>query len=287
MPEGDFSKMVKPAINREGLVAGSVIIFTISLLIFLIFNGFWHEGQNMQMFVRVIAAVIAIFLLLGVYVIIVTPKELFQKEVKGTIMFGAGCVIVMLVAIGGRFELLGLGGTIGLIHIILLLLGFGVCVLGIINLARVGGFFLIWFLGPLMYLIEIINDQLVLDTPSPFGTFSAMIAITASVVIGLSFLLYIYTEAKFIYLSTLVQHARELSKDKQYEEAIAELDKAITIYPNYVTAWNNKGNIHFRMKDFEEAKECYDLALEINPDYPLAKSNQKLVHKKLRIKETS
>jgi len=50
----------------------------------------------------------------------------------------------------------------------------------------------------------------------------------------------------------------------KYEAAIACLDEALKINPNFDYAWNNKGNALSGLGRYEDAITCYDKALEIN-----------------------
>jgi tetratricopeptide (TPR) repeat protein len=88
-----------------------------------------------------------------------------------------------------------------------------------------------------------------------------------------------------VYLAYLVDEALELNENKEYDSAIELLDKALLIYPNYLTALNNKGNVLYRMKDYNYSRECYLRVIDIDPDYRKAKSNLRLANKKLGIKE--
>ena len=66
------------------------------------------------------------------------------------------------------------------------------------------------------------------------------------------------------------EKAEALFDDGQCEEAIEWYDKALAIYPNYVEAWNKKGDCLEFLDRYEEALQCYDNALSINPNYTFA-----------------
>ena len=69
---------------------------------------------------------------------------------------------------------------------------------------------------------------------------------------------------------------------KKYEKAIECYDRALEINPNFVEAWNNKGNVLDELGRYEEAIECYDKALEINPNYAEAWNNKGVTLSMLR-----
>ena len=51
-----------------------------------------------------------------------------------------------------------------------------------------------------------------------------------------------------------------------YDIAMSDYNKAIEINPNYVDAYNNRGNIYSQGKgEYDNAIPDYDKAIEINP----------------------
>ncbi len=62
--------------------------------------------------------------------------------------------------------------------------------------------------------------------------------------------------------------AREQYMKAEFEGAIASLDKALEIKPDYHQAWNNRGVIlGDNLKEYEKAIASYDKALELKTDY--------------------
>ncbi|CAD8198453.1 unnamed protein product [Paramecium octaurelia] len=59
--------------------------------------------------------------------------------------------------------------------------------------------------------------------------------------------------------------AKTLNQLKQYEQAIQCCNKSITLNPNYVSAWNNKGFALDNLNKYEDAIKCYNKALTLNP----------------------
>lgn len=51
----------------------------------------------------------------------------------------------------------------------------------------------------------------------------------------------------------------------QYDLALANLNKALEINPNYALAYNNRGNVWFAQRDYDKAISDYDKALVIEP----------------------
>ena len=63
------------------------------------------------------------------------------------------------------------------------------------------------------------------------------------------------------------KHGNQLFDLQKYEEAIESYDQAITINPNYYSAWGKRGNALCNLQKYEEAIESHDQAITINPDY--------------------
>jgi tetratricopeptide (TPR) repeat protein len=66
----------------------------------------------------------------------------------------------------------------------------------------------------------------------------------------------------------------ESAKEGNNEDAIIAYDKALSLDPNHVSTWNNKGIALSRLKRFEESIVCYDRAIEIKPEYANAWYNK-------------
>ena len=61
---------------------------------------------------------------------------------------------------------------------------------------------------------------------------------------------------------------------KRSDEALASVDQALTLQPNYVEGHNNRGGILKDLKRPDEALASYDRALELVPNYAEAHSNR-------------
>lgn len=64
---------------------------------------------------------------------------------------------------------------------------------------------------------------------------------------------------------------------KNYEEALAFIEKAIKLKPEHAVAWNNKGVILGRLKKYEKALKAFNKAIEFKPDYADALDNKGVV----------
>jgi len=59
------------------------------------------------------------------------------------------------------------------------------------------------------------------------------------------------------------EKARDLSKIKQFDEALYFLDEALKLYPSYINVWNHKGVVLCNLGKPKEALGCFDKAIEI------------------------
>ena len=80
-------------------------------------------------------------------------------------------------------------------------------------------------------------------------------------------------DIKFFYLAKLIKEERGFRRKKDFKKALSYCNKALTLYPYFATAWNNKGNLLINMGKKKDAIECYEKAIEINPNYKPAKKN--------------
>jgi Tfp pilus assembly protein PilF len=63
------------------------------------------------------------------------------------------------------------------------------------------------------------------------------------------------------------EKGRTAGSEKQFEEAVAELNKAVTVYPQYAAAWSLLAEIHRLQNQFEPAKAEYAKALAADPKF--------------------
>tara|TARA_B110000881_G_C18592737_1_gene529174 strand:+ start:2218 stop:2841 length:624 start_codon:yes stop_codon:yes gene_type:complete len=65
----------------------------------------------------------------------------------------------------------------------------------------------------------------------------------------------------------LLSSAQQLAVDKDYLEALTEVDKAISAAPRLAQAHALKGSVLYKMKKVSDAKVAWAQALEIDPSY--------------------
>jgi Flp pilus assembly protein TadD len=63
-----------------------------------------------------------------------------------------------------------------------------------------------------------------------------------------------------------VEFGIELARKGLWSSAIHQWDKAKTIDPEYLAAWNNLAIGYEQMGKFHEAREAYDQALKLDPN---------------------
>ena len=63
------------------------------------------------------------------------------------------------------------------------------------------------------------------------------------------------------------EKGRKAGTEKQYDEAVTQLNKAVAAYPQYAAAWSLLGEIHRLQNQFEPAKAEYAKALAADPKF--------------------
>jgi tetratricopeptide (TPR) repeat protein len=72
----------------------------------------------------------------------------------------------------------------------------------------------------------------------------------------------------------LLEKGRELLRTLHFDEAVKCFEKAITIEPDFATAYNNKGNAMYRLQDYQSALSWYDKAIVLEPSFTSAHNNR-------------
>jgi tetratricopeptide (TPR) repeat protein len=73
------------------------------------------------------------------------------------------------------------------------------------------------------------------------------------------------------------ENARKLIEKKDFDAAISELNKAVAIHPDYLSARNYLGVQYLKLKRLTEAAEQFETILEKNPKYYNARLNLGIV----------
>lgn len=69
------------------------------------------------------------------------------------------------------------------------------------------------------------------------------------------------------------KNAAESAQKNDFKAAVAYLDEAIGIYPNFALAYNEKGIMLLKQNELDKALEAFSKAIQIKPDYLEAKVN--------------
>jgi tetratricopeptide (TPR) repeat protein len=82
--------------------------------------------------------------------------------------------------------------------------------------------------------------------------------------------------------SDFVIESSEKYKKGDLQGAIADLDKAITLNPNYAEAYNSRGLTYRALKNYQRAIADYDKAVALNPTLALAYTNRGILYHALK-----
>ncbi len=69
---------------------------------------------------------------------------------------------------------------------------------------------------------------------------------------------------------------------KQYDAALADFTKAVSLNPDYAPAYNNRGNVYMDLNRSEEAYKDFDKAIALSPGFGPAYSNRANASQKLK-----
>ena len=79
------------------------------------------------------------------------------------------------------------------------------------------------------------------------------------------------------HLSLLFGFFHRQFSDRNYENAVKLINKAIELDPKYAEAYNNRGVAYSKLKIFEKARMSYNRAIELNPEYEEAYNNRGII----------
>jgi tetratricopeptide (TPR) repeat protein len=65
----------------------------------------------------------------------------------------------------------------------------------------------------------------------------------------------------------VLEQAHNAMEKKEYQRALALLDRMIDRYPAYAEAWNRRGALYFELGDFEKSLADSERALALNPNH--------------------
>jgi tetratricopeptide (TPR) repeat protein len=271
--------------TKEGLIIVSLILFGIYALWYYYFEAYYSENRLSWLFIfaaysLVVFITMLILFITGFFVFWKDRKYIIIHERLGGLIFIIGALMFFLVPLGWAYRFIDFEGVFASNTIPFIGIGIIFCVLGSILLARNGGFFTVWMIGILIYLLIPFNVLFGIFPSEYYGHIDNFLGSIGIYIVITSFILFLYHDLKFFYLSKIVKQGNKFRKEKQYEKAIKCFNKTLKIYPFFTTAWNNIGNVYFNQGNIEKAKRSYKRALRINPNYINAKRNLEVVSKR-------
>lgn len=78
-----------------------------------------------------------------------------------------------------------------------------------------------------------------------------------------------------------LRYANEEEEAGNFDEALAEIDKALAVAPSYAEAYYRQGIIYAQMEDNDPALAAYTKAIEFNPEHKDAFNNRGYIHHEL------
>jgi tetratricopeptide (TPR) repeat protein len=223
---------------------------------------------------QILFGICAFLMVLLILIVILNIRTIFKHELLGSIFLAIGGLIIV---VADSRSYLGFGGGGGDITGIIAV-GAVIIVLGCIFLMRTGGYVGACFGGIIVNMVVAgfyLFDQ---SSAIQYNNNTSMYINLSIIYFIISFLLLGYNDLKFFYLAKLMRDENNLRRKKKYNEALGYCDKAIKIYPYFVPAWNNKGNVYVNLGKKQDAIKCYKKALSLNPQYIPAKKNLKLMN---------
>jgi tetratricopeptide (TPR) repeat protein len=256
---------------RKGFIIISMFLVGVLLLVYKLNAEYWRD--NFGTYTTMVVAITALLAIGGLALMFIDLNKFLRFEMLGFIFLIAASAVLMVYPSSPAFDW-EIGSGIITVGIILAV------VAGIV-MARNGGYFMPAVVGLGFQVIFSGYYPMMSTNADSFHPNAFLVSNMGIGFLVMSFILMIYQDLKFYYLATLIKQANRLRKEKKYEEALRYCNKALTIYPYFVTALNNKGNILFNLKRPQDAIVFYNKAIKINPDYKQAQSNLQVVQRKL------
>ena len=274
--------------SKEGLIIVSLILFGIFAFWYKIFEYYYRQELItwtiiMMAFSLIVTFTLIVLLITGFFVLYKDRRYILIHERYGSLVFLIGALILLAVPLAWTAGIMEHQNAFGQNSIVFMVVGGSLCVLGALILARTGGFFIVWIIGVAIYLIMSFHEgfQLIIYNEF-FGRYDDTVGAIGVFVVAVSFILFIYHDLKFFYLSRVIKRGNKYRRQKKYKDALKCFNKALRIYPLFTTAWNNMGNVYVNQGKPNEAIKCYQKALEFNPNYQNAKKNLEVVARKLK-----
>jgi tetratricopeptide (TPR) repeat protein len=267
--------------SKESLIILSLLFVFIITIVELIFSDVWSMVNfAFQILSSVIFVIFLIIALFGAYLLYLDRAYIRIREFEGILFFISGSLFTIVLPFFGVFSNqdpdIFLSNYSWLMYI-----GIVFIVIGTILTAWFDGFYSIWFFGLIHYIIMSSHEAYpIYIYTHHFGPYDQYYGAIGLFLIVTSVILFAYHESKYFYLGKLIKHASDQRALGRYRRAMIILNKVLKIHPRYATAWNNWGNILFRLGRFEDAIICYDRALELAPEYWVAIKNKHLVQKR-------
>ncbi len=274
--------------SKEGLLIVSLLLFIVYAVWYKIFEFYYYDNFIRWLFIfmafSIVIFVTMVLLLITGFIVLWKDRDYIMKhEGFGSIFFLIGSIILITIPFAWAGGVINFQDHLAQNTIIFIILGSIFCIIGSFILARTGGFFSVWLIGIAIYLIISFHEGFKFFVDSDkVGSYNDFLGIIGSYFMVAGFILFIYHDVKFFYLSRIIKRGNKYRREKKYKNALECFKKTLKIYPLFTTALNNMGNVYFNMGKADEAIKCYQRALNINPNYGNAKKNLKVVSKKLK-----
>lgn len=257
--------------GKKMVVLFAMIIIGIVLIGYKSNYEYWAD--QFIAYNQILFGVSILLLIVVLLVALLDIKNIFKHELLGSIFFAIGGLIIVMF---DARTYLGIGeasdNVTGFIVV-----GAIIIAIGTLILMRTGGFVGVC-LGGIIINIVVAGFYMFDQTSAIQYNSNTALYINLSIVYFIiSFLLLGYHDLKFFYLAKLMRAENTFRRKKEYKNALNYCNKALKIYPFFVAAWNNKGNVLYNMGKTNDAVKCYKKALTLNPNYIPARRNLQMM----------
>jgi tetratricopeptide (TPR) repeat protein len=257
--------------GKKMVVLFAMIIIGIVLIGYKSNYEYWAD--QFIAYNQILFGVSILLLIVVLLVALLDIKNIFKHELLGSIFFAIGGLIIVMF---DARTYLGIGeasdNVTGFIVV-----GAIIIAIGTLILMRTGGFVGVC-LGGIIINIVVAGFYMFDQTSAIQYNSNTALYINLSIVYFIiSFLLLGYHDLKFFYLAKLMRAENNFRRKKEYKNALNYCNKALKIYPFFVAAWNNKGNVLYNMGKTNDAVKCYKKALTLNPNYIPARRNLQMM----------